>query len=64
MKLKDIRDIDKFFSLIDKYEGSVKLVTERGDCMNLRCKHSQFVIMEKIVTDDVVQEGSIIFKNN
>lgn len=64
MKLKDIRDIDKFFSLIDKYEGSVKLVTERGDCMNLRCKLSQFVIMEKIVTDNVMQEGSIIFKNN
>lgn len=63
MKLKDVRDMDKFFSLIDKYEGSAKLVTERGDCMNLRSKLSQFVIMEKIATDNDVQEGSIVFKN-
>lgn len=63
MKLKDVRDMDKFFSLIDKYEGSVKLVTERGDCMNLRSKLLQFVIMEKIATDNDVQEGSIVFKN-
>ena len=63
MKLKDVRDMDKFFSLIDKYEGSVKLVTESGDCMNLRSKLSQFVIMEKIATDNDVQEGSIVFKN-
>ena len=63
MKLKDIRDLDRFFSLIDKYEGSVKLVTEQGDCMNLRSKLSQFVIVEKLANDNTVQEGNIIFKN-
>lgn len=63
MKLKDIRDLERFFSLIDKYEGSVKLVTEQGDCMNLRSKLSQFVIIEKLANDNTVQEGKIIFKN-
>lgn len=63
MKLKDVRDINKFFSLVDKYEGSVKLVTEQGDCMNLRSKLSQVVVIEKIANDNTVQEGQIIFKN-
>lgn len=63
MKLKDVRDLNRFFSLVDKYEGSVKLVTEQGDCMNLRSKLSQFVLLERIAHDHSVQEGNIIFKN-
>lgn len=64
MKLKDIGDLSRFFSFIDKQEGSVKLVTEQGDCMDLRCKLSQFVIMEKFANDNLFREGNIVFNVN
>lgn len=62
MKVKDIRNINSFFSIIDKYEGKVKLVTDQGDCMNLSCILSQCVAMVKIINDNTVQEGKIIFE--
>ena len=64
MRLKDVKDINKFFSLIDKHDGCVELVTEQGDYMKLGCKLSQFVIMEKMAKDDDFCEGKIIFNKS
>lgn len=64
MKIKDIRDINCFLSKIDKYEGKVKLVTEQGDCMNLSGILARYVAMVKIINDNTIREGKIIFENN
>lgn len=38
MKVSNIKDIDKFFAVVDSCEGRVELVTGEGDRLNLKSK--------------------------
>ena len=40
MKVSNIKDIDKFFAVVDSCEGRVELVTGEGDRLNLKSKLS------------------------
>lgn len=51
MKVQNIRNIEKFFALIDKCEGKVELVTGEGDRLNLKSKLSQYVSMASIFSN-------------
>ncbi|MCF0146625.1 MAG: polya polymerase [Eubacterium sp.] len=48
MKLENIKDVDKFFKLIDSCKGRVELVTAEGDRLNLKSKLSQYVSLANI----------------
>ena len=63
MKVTNIRDVNKFFEVVDKCEGKVELVTKHGDCLNLGSKISQFAATVKIVTDSTIQQGDIVSYN-
>ena len=52
MKLKVIKDMDKFFKCVDKCKGSVKLVSKEGDCLNLTSKLTQYLAMTSVFQDD------------
>ena len=41
MKVQNIKDIDKFFKVIDSCAGKVELVTGEGDRLNLKSKLSR-----------------------
>ena len=43
MKVSNIKDIDKFFEVVDSCNGKVELVTGEGDRLNLKSKLSQYV---------------------
>ena len=43
MKVSNIKDIDKFFEVVDSCDGKVELVTGEGDRLNLKSKLSQYV---------------------
>lgn len=43
MKISNIKDVDKFFQVIDSCKGRVELVTGEGDRLNLKSKLSQYV---------------------
>ena len=43
MKVSNIKDIEKFFEVVDSCEGRVELVTGEGDRLNLKSKLSQYV---------------------
>ncbi len=43
MKVQNIKDIDKFFQVIDSCAGKVELVTGEGDRLNLKSKLSQYL---------------------
>ena len=43
MKVMGIKDIDKFFEVVDSCKGKVELVTGEGDRLNLKSKLSQYV---------------------
>ena len=46
MKVKNITNIEKFFSVVDSCAGKVELVTGEGDRLNLKSKLSQYVSLE------------------
>ena len=42
MKVQNITDVEKFFSVVDSCKGRVELVTGEGDRLNLKSKLSQY----------------------
>ncbi len=60
MKVQNIKNIEKFFSVIDSCEGKVELVTGEGDRLNLKSKLSQYVSMANIFSDGTIDELEIL----
>jgi len=60
MKVQNITNIDKFFSVIDDCSGKVELVTGEGDRLNLKSKLSQYVSMANIFSNGESPELEII----
>lgn len=60
MKVQNITDIEKFFSVIDSCEGKVELVTGEGDRLNLKSKLCQYVSMANIFSDGTIAELELI----
>ena len=60
MKVQNITNIDKFFSVIDDCSGKVELVTGEGDRLNLKSKLSQYVSMANIFSDGTISELELI----
>ena len=60
MKVQNIKDIDKFFQVIDSCAGQVELVTGEGDRLNLKSKLSQYVSMANIFSDGTIAELEIL----
>lgn len=60
MKVQNITNIDKFFSIIDDCSGKVELVTGEGDRLNLKSKLSQYVSMANIFSNGEIPELEII----
>ncbi len=48
MKITHIKNVEKFFQVIDECEGKVELVTTEGDRLNLKSKLSQFISLTNI----------------
>ena len=51
MKVMGIKDIDKFFEVVDSCKGKVELVTGEGDRLNLKSKLSQYVSLANIFSN-------------
>ena len=60
MKVEHIRDIDKFFEVIDSCKGKVELITGEGDRLNLKSKLSQYVSMANIFSNGEIPELELI----
>ena len=60
MKITNIKDVDKFFEVVDQCKGKVELVTAEGDRLNLKSKLSQYVSFTKIFSDLTISEMEII----
>ena len=62
MKVSNIKDIDKFFSVVDSCEGRVELVTGEGDRLNLKSKLSQYVSLANIFSGGEIPV--LVFRKN
>lgn len=60
MKVKNIKDVDKFFEVVDSCVGKVELVTDEGDRLNLKSKLSQYVSLANVFSDGTIKEIEII----
>ncbi len=60
MKVQNIRDIDKFFKVVDSCAGKVELVMGEGDRLNLKSKLSQYVSLANIFSDGTIEELELI----
>jgi len=60
MKFNNLTDIDGLFSVIDKCEGKVELVTDEGDRLNLKSKLCQYVSFAKIISEGKIKEMEIV----
>ena len=60
MKVSNIKDIDKFFQVVDSCEGKVELVTGEGDRLNLKSKLCQYVSLANIFSNGEIPELEVL----
>ena len=60
MKISNIKDVDKFFQVIDSCKGRVELVTGEGDRLNLKSKLSQYVSLANIFSNGGIPELELV----
>ena len=60
MKVQNIKDVHKFFEVVNSCVGKVELVTGEGDRLNLKSKLSQYVSLVNIFADDTITELELI----
>ena len=60
MKIENIKDVDKFFEVVDSCKGRVELVTGEGDRLNLKSKLCQYVSLANIFSNGEIPELEII----
>lgn len=60
MKVQNITDINKFFSVVDSCKGKVELVTGEGDRLNLKSKLCQYVSMANIFSNGEIPQLEVV----
>ena len=60
MKVQNIKNIDKFFQVVDACKGKVELVTGEGDRLNLKSKLCQYVSLANIFSNGEIPEMEIL----
>lgn len=60
MKVENIKDIDRFFSVINSCKGRVELVTGEGDRLNLKSKLTQYVALANIFSNGEIPQLELI----
>ncbi len=60
MKVQNIKDINKFFGVVDSCKGKVELVTGEGDRLNLKSKLAQYVSLANIFSNGEIPELEVI----
>ena len=60
MKVQNIKDVNKFFEVIDSCKGKVELVTGEGDRLNVQAKLCQYVSLANIFSNGEIPELEIV----
>ena len=60
MKIQNITDVDKFFSVINECRGTVELVSQEGDRINLKSKLTQYLAMASIFSNGYIKELELV----
>ncbi|MGI6150378.1 MAG: polya polymerase [Christensenellales bacterium] len=60
MKITNIINPGRFFEALNKTRGSVELVTDEGDRLNLKSKLCQYIALTQMFTDGKIETVEII----
>ena len=60
MKVTNIKDVEKFFQVVDSCKGKVELVTGEGDRLNLKSKLSQIVSLANVFSNGEIPELELV----
>jgi len=60
MKVQNIKDINKFFEVIEECNGKVELVTNEGDRLNLKSQLTKYVAIANFFSDGTVKELELV----
>ncbi|CBL36728.1 hypothetical protein CL3_26700 [butyrate-producing bacterium SM4/1] len=60
MKLQNINNVEKFFSVIDECRGRVELVSPEGDRINLKSKLAQYLSLASVFSNGYIKELDLI----
>ncbi len=60
MKVKNIKNVDAFFKMIDQCTGTVELVTSEGDRLNLKSKLCQIVALAGVFSCEEIPEMELV----
>ena len=60
MKLQNIDNVEKFFSVIDECRGRVVLVSPEGDRINLKSKLAQYLSLASVFSNGYIKELDLI----
>lgn len=60
MKIKNIKDANALFKIIDQCSGKVELITGEGDRLNLKSKLSQFVALASVLACKEIPEMELV----
>ena len=52
MKIYNIDDVEKFLDIIKKCKGSVELVSNQGDRLNLKSELTKYLAISKLFNDN------------
>ena len=51
IKIYQVNDVDRFFKTIEECIGKVELITDDGDCLNLKSRLTQFISFSKLFSN-------------
>ena len=60
MKVQNIKDVNKFFEVIEECDGKVELVTNEGDRLNLKSQLTKYVAIANFFSDGTVKELELV----
>lgn len=63
MKIENIKDVNKFFEIIEQCKGKVEIISKEGDRLNVKSKLTQFVIASNFFDNPIINELELIAEN-
>ena len=60
MKVQNISDVNAFFKMIDECKGTVELVSDEGDRINLKSKLSQYLSMATLLSNAYIEKLDLV----
>lgn len=63
MRVKQIKDIDRFFRALESCKGRVELITDEKDVLNLASKLTQFIGLTRVFNNPEIEAYEIVCYN-